>query len=79
MNKLLRFLSVFILMLLVNASAFSQCAMCTKTAQQLGEKPAQGLNNAILYLMMAPFFIMGYIGYRWYKNQKIVDAENAEN
>lgn len=77
MNKFLRFLSVFILMLFVNATAFSQCAMCTKTAQQLGEKPAQGLNNAILYLMIAPFLIMGYIGYRWYKNQKIVDAENT--
>lgn len=77
MNKLLRFLSVLILMLLINVSSFSQCAMCTKTAQQLGEKPAQGLNNAILYLMIAPFLIMGYIGYRWYKNQKIVDAENA--
>ncbi len=77
MKKLYRFLSVFIVMLLVNIVAFSQCAMCTKTAQQLGEKPAQGLNNAILYLMLTPFLIMGYIGYRWYKNQKVVDAEST--
>jgi hypothetical protein len=48
--------------------------MCTKTAQQLGEKPAQGLNSGILYLMMAPFAIVGVIGYRWYKNNNAVQA-----
>ena len=77
MKKLFRFLPVFILLLMLSVASFAQCAMCTKTAQQLGEKPAQGLNNAILYLMFIPFLIMGYIGYRWYKNHKIVDAENV--
>jgi hypothetical protein len=42
--------------------------MCTKTAQQLGEKPAEGLNSGILYLMLAPFAIVGYIGYKWWKS-----------
>ena len=41
--------------------------MCTKTAQQLGEKPARGLNQGILYLMLAPFTIVGFIAYRWWK------------
>ncbi|MEP6674900.1 MAG: hypothetical protein ABJA78_07085 [Ferruginibacter sp.] len=50
--------------------ANAQCAMCTKTAQQLGEKPAKGLNSGILYLMFAPFGIVGVIGYRWWKNNK---------
>lgn len=48
-------------------TAGAQCAMCTKTAQQLGEKPAAGLNSGILYLMAAPFAIVGFIGYRWWK------------
>lgn len=48
----------------------AQCSMCTKTAQQLGEKPAQGLNSGILYLMLAPFAIMGVIAYRWWKSEK---------
>ena len=52
----------------------AQCAMCTKTAQQLGEKPAQGLNSGILYLMLAPFAIVGVIGYRWYKNNNAAQA-----
>jgi hypothetical protein len=51
---------------LVNA----QCSVCTKTALQMGEKPAKGLNQGILYLMMAPFAIVGFIGYRWWKGNK---------
>ena len=37
---------------------------------QMGEKPAQGMNSAILYLMMMPFAIVGFIGYRWWKGNK---------
>lgn len=48
----------------------AQCAVCTKTASQLGEKPAKGMNSGILYLMAAPFAIVGYIGYRWYKSNR---------
>jgi hypothetical protein len=47
--------------------------MCTKTASQLGEKPALGMNQGILYLMGAPFMIVGIIAYRWWKNQKEVE------
>jgi hypothetical protein len=52
--------------------------MCTKTAQQLGEKPALGLNNGILYLMLAPFCIVGFIGFRWWKNNKQIEAEEQK-
>lgn len=48
----------------------AQCSICTKTAQQLGEKPAKALNGAILYLAAFPLLIMGYIGYRWYESQR---------
>lgn len=61
-------LTFFALFIVVMADA--QCAVCTKTSMQLGEKPAQGMNTAILYLMMAPFAIVGFIGYRWWKGNK---------
>ena len=67
MKKLL-----FLLLFLIFVSPFSvqaQCAMCTKTAQQLGEKPALGLNKGILYLMLAPFAIVGFIGFRWWQGR----------
>lgn len=46
----------------------AQCSICTKTAQQLGKKPAEGLNAGIIYLASAPFLIAGYVYYRWKKS-----------
>jgi hypothetical protein len=48
----------------------AQCSICTKTAQQLGEGPAKGMNSGILYLAFAPFAIVGFVAYRWLKNNK---------
>jgi hypothetical protein len=60
-------------------AADAQCAMCTKTAQQLGEKPALGLNRGILYLMISPFAIVGFIGFRWWKNNKAMEKAEENN
>ncbi len=76
MKKWLIFFTVVFAFTLVYSGAAAQCAMCTKTAQQLGEKPAQGLNAGILYLMLAPFAVIGIIGYRWWKS-RIPDEEQS--
>ncbi len=55
---------------LLTFDAPAQCSICTKTAQQLGEKPAQGMNSGILYLAFAPFAIVGFVAYRWRKNNR---------
>ena len=52
----------------------AQCSLCTKTAQQLGEKPAEGLNSGIIYLMAVPFALVGVIGFRWWKNNQADDS-----
>jgi hypothetical protein len=65
---------LFIYFLAICFSLFSfnyssaQCSICTKTAQQLGEKPAKGMNSGILYLAFAPFAIAGLVYYRWKKS-----------
>ena len=76
MKKHLFIFSVMIFFMLIYSTVDAQCAMCTKTAQQLGEKPAQGLNSGILYLMLMPFAIVGFIGYRWWKNRELSDEES---
>ncbi|MBS1664271.1 MAG: hypothetical protein JST68_24715 [Bacteroidetes bacterium] len=48
----------------------AQCSICTRTAQQLGERPAKALNRGIVYLAAAPLAIFGLIGYRWWKSEK---------
>ncbi|MBL0356691.1 MAG: hypothetical protein IPP72_07220 [Chitinophagaceae bacterium] len=72
MKKCLTLFSVIIILLFIHTTANAQCSMCTKTAQQLGEKPASGLNSGILYLMIAPFAIVGVISYRWWKGNSNV-------
>jgi hypothetical protein len=61
---------LLLILLLVQVAVQAQCSICTKTAQQLGEGPAEGMNTGILYLAFAPFAIIGYIGYRWWKNNQ---------
>jgi hypothetical protein len=65
------FISTF---LIISLQVSAQCSMCTKTAQQLGEKPAEGLNAGILYLMFTPFIIVGYVAWRWWKANKESEA-----
>jgi len=64
------FFITFFILSINNTQA--QCSICTKTAQQLGEKPAKGLNAGIIYLMLTPFAIVGFVGYRWWKKNKDV-------
>jgi hypothetical protein len=55
---------------LITTVAYTQCSICTKTAQQLGEKSGRGLNAGILYLAAAPLLIVGFIGYKWWKSNR---------
>ena len=75
--KKVRLVLLFIIMFFIVAvnTADAQCSICTKTAGQLGEKRAQGLNSGIIYLMLAPFTIVGYIGFKWWRAEK----QNASN
>lgn len=69
-KRLPGYILIFYFSFLIPHLAEAQCSICTKTAQQLGEKPAAGLNTGILYLAFAPFAIVGYIGYQWWKKNK---------
>lgn len=67
------FLKILLLVFCISffsAATNAQCSVCTKTVSQLGEKPAKGMNSGILYLMAAPFAIVGFIGYRWWRSNK---------
>jgi hypothetical protein len=69
----LLFLLLFTFSFLITDSLPAQCSICTKTAQQLGEKPAKGLNSGILYLAFMPLAIVGVIGFRWWRNNKVIE------
>jgi hypothetical protein len=66
--KHLRILTLSVTSMVMSIIANAQCSICTKTASQLGEEAGHGLNGGILYLAAAPLLIVGYIGYRWWRN-----------
>jgi len=70
MKSLFSILAIVICTAIIAPVTKAQCSVCTKTASQMGEKPAKGLNQGILYLMFAPFAIVGVVGYQWWKNNK---------
>lgn len=70
-KRLLIYFFTIIFLLSLPGTAEAQCSICTRTAQQMGEKPAAGLNGGILYLAGIPFVIMGFIGYKWWKSNNM--------
>jgi hypothetical protein len=66
MKRLISLVMLCFMLLKVEVSE-AQCSICTKTAQQLGHKPAKALNTGIIYLMIAPLAIIGFVGFRWWK------------
>jgi len=59
-----------LLFVLLTTGAEAQCSICTRTAEQMGEKPAKELNAGILYLAFTPLLLIGFIGYRWWQRNK---------
>jgi hypothetical protein len=70
MKKILFILSLTVVFSLATSQLEAQCSICTKTAMQMGDKPAKGLNDGILYLMAIPYLVVGAFGYKWWKNEK---------
>jgi hypothetical protein len=69
-NGISFFFILFIFFSVLPLTADTQCSVCTRSVQQLGEKPATNLNAGIIYLAAAPLAIMGIIGFRWWKKNK---------
>ena len=61
---------LFIILQAISASLIAQCSICTKTASQMGEEAGKGFNAGVLYLAGMPFVIIGYVAFKWWKNEK---------
>ncbi|HVX26330.1 MAG TPA: hypothetical protein VHB70_08310 [Parafilimonas sp.] len=78
MKKLVCVLVLCTLFFVITNTVAAQCSICTKTASQLGEKAGKGLNTGILYLMLTPFAVGGFIGLRWWKQEKSLRQKTEE-
>jgi hypothetical protein len=65
-----RIITLILIFQAITTNLMAQCSICTKTASQMGEEAGKGFNVGVLYLAGMPFAIMGYIAFRWWKNEK---------
>jgi ABC-type uncharacterized transport system involved in gliding motility auxiliary subunit len=70
MKKLFFIVMLVLGFVFLSTDVAAQCSICTRTAQQLGQKPAEGLNAGILYLALTPLLIMGFIAFRWIRKNR---------
>lgn len=76
MNKIKKFLSIFVLTLTLSfgtSEVQAQCPMCKMSAQsnlQNGGSSGKGLNFGILYMLCLPYVIVGTVGFIWYRNRR---------
>jgi len=70
MKKILTILFFAVSFSLFSPKANAQCSICAKTVMQMGNKPAQGFNNGIIYLMIIPYLAIGTVAYKWWQNEK---------
>jgi hypothetical protein len=60
---------------------FAQCPMCRMSAEsnmQNGGTAGAGLNAGILYMLVAPYLIVGGLAFWWWKNRKKEDEQEPE-
>ncbi|TVR80438.1 MAG: hypothetical protein EA409_08390 [Saprospirales bacterium] len=73
-------LAVFIMLLFV-VEAFTQCPMCRMTVESNfadGGTAGLGLNRGIMYLLAAPYLVVGTIGFLYWRSQQ-TSGEKTEN
>jgi len=60
-------------LLFVSEAASAQCPMCrasASTSLEAGSNNMRGINRGILYLFFAPYFLVGSLGYIWWRSEK---------
>jgi hypothetical protein len=75
MHKIIMAISVLAAVLLLEGTGWSQCAMCRTALENSpeGQAIAQGFRQGIIFLLAAPYVIMGGISYglvKAYKKQQ---------
>jgi hypothetical protein len=73
-------LFTLLLVFVLSSDLLAQCPMCRMTVESNfadGGSAGLGLNRGIVYLLAAPYLIVGGIAYMWWKNKKTDPVEPA--
>jgi len=69
-----KLLFLVLILILVQLDADAQCAMCRTTVESTVSNGrsniATGLNTGILYLLTAPYLLVGAVAWLWFRQSK---------
>jgi hypothetical protein len=72
-NNILKFVLAIVLFCAIGTTDVqAQCPMCRITAEsnmKNGGTSGNGLNKGILYMLLAPYVLVGGIAFVWWKNR----------
>lgn len=60
---------------------WAQCPMCRMSAEsnlRAGGTAGQGLNTGILYMLVAPYLLVGTLAFLWWKQKKRSLEQNPD-
>ena len=69
----IKLLFITFLLITLNSISYGQCAMCRAVAETAGDGKEgffEGLNNGIIYLMLAPYLLLSIGAVFLYLNRK---------
>ncbi|HHB80077.1 MAG TPA: hypothetical protein ENK85_12670 [Saprospiraceae bacterium] len=76
LRKKILVLALFVLGMVFFQEVMAQCPMCKIAAEsnmENGGESGNGLNTGILYMFAAPYLIVGFIAFMWWRNKKNFD------
>lgn len=79
--RLIKIFTMFFLLSVAVPELPAQCPMCRISAEsnlKNGGKTGRGLNAGILYMLALPYLLVGTIGYVWWRNRRIGEADKEE-
>lgn len=79
--KAVSMLALIFTLALVSTPLDAQCAMCKATGEsnyKHGGTAGRGLNAGILYMLVAPYLLVGTIGYIWWRNRTKNEGQQLE-
>ena len=71
-------IAAFGLILFSYSAVQAQCSVCSANVASSvkdGKHTADGLNHGIMYLMAAPYLVVGILAYVWYKKYRRKDVD----
>ena len=81
MKKIILTAVILLIVACISTDLLAQCPMCKMAAEsdmKAGGTAGRGLNSGILYMLSAPYLLVGGIAFLWWKNRRDEADDSAQ-